>query len=77
MEGLNMKCKTTYEQDHYSQHLFIERFLKVFGKDYTHHAKIAKELKKRNDDIYRTLMVGVLHSSDVMITFKIRTTDYK
>ena len=67
-----MKCKTTYtyKQDHYSQRLFIERFLKVFGKDYAHHAKIAKELQERNDDIYRTLMVGVFHSNDVMITFK-------
>lgn len=26
--------------------------------DYAHHAKIAKELRKRNEEIYRTVMVS-------------------
>ena len=31
----------------------------VLGRDYAHHAKIAKELKERNEDIYNTVMVGI------------------
>ena len=31
----------------------------VLGRDYAHHAKTAKELKERNEDIYNTVMVGI------------------
>ena len=31
----------------------------VLGRDYAHHAKMAKELKERNEDIYNTVMVGI------------------
>ena len=30
----------------------------VLGKDYAHHAKMAKKLEERNEDIYNTVMVG-------------------
>ena len=31
----------------------------VLGKDYAHHARMAKELEERNEDIYNTVMVGI------------------
>ena len=31
----------------------------VLGRDYAHHAKMAKELKERNEDIYNKVMVGI------------------
>ena len=33
-------------------------FLIKFGKEYTRHAEIVKEVKQRNDDIYWKMMVG-------------------
>ena len=43
--------------------LFINFFLKRFGKEYAQHAEIVKELAQRNDEIYRTVMVSILHYS--------------
>ena len=34
--------------------------LKTFGKEYSIHVKEAKELKKRNEDCYSAVMVGVV-----------------
>ena len=34
-----------------------ESCLKAFGKKYSYHAKIAQELKERNEYIYWTVMV--------------------
>ena len=34
--------------------------LKSFGKEYSIHAKIAKKLRKKNEKIYRTVMVGIV-----------------
>ena len=34
--------------------------LKTFGKEYSIHVKIAKELKKRNEEIYSAVMVGIV-----------------
>ena len=39
--------------------LFINFFLKRFGKEYAQHAEIVKELAQRNDEIYRTVMVSI------------------
>ena len=36
---------------------FVDFILKKFGEKYSHHAEIAKECKKRNDEIYREVMV--------------------
>ena len=33
--------------------------LEKFGKEYSVHAKIAKVLKKKNEEIYSTVMVGI------------------
>lgn len=33
----------------------------VLGKDYAHHARMAKELEEKNEDIYNTVMVGIGH----------------
>ena len=32
---------------------------KTFGKEYSIHAEIAKELKKKNEDLYSSVMVGI------------------
>ena len=40
--------------------LFINFFLKRFGKEYAQHAEIVKELAQRNDEIYRTVMVSII-----------------
>ena len=37
----------------------VEFLLQKFGKKYSIHAKIAKELKKKNEKIYSTVMVGI------------------
>ena len=34
--------------------------LKSFGKEYSIHAKIAKKLRKMNEEIYSTVMVGIV-----------------
>ena len=34
--------------------------LKTFEKEYSIHVKIAKELKKRNEEIYSAVMVGIV-----------------
>ena len=48
---------------------FINFFLKKFGKEYTRHAEIVKEVKQRNDDIYWKMMVGrVILSFDFVRT---------
>ena len=39
---------------------FLKLLLKVFGEKYSHHAKIALELKERNKYIYWTVMVGIV-----------------
>ena len=47
---------------------FINFFLKKFGKEYTRHAEIVKEVKQRNDDIYWKMMIGrVILSFDFVI----------
>ena len=37
-----------------------EFLLKTFGKDYSIHAEIAKELKKKNEDFYSIVMVCIV-----------------
>ena len=36
-------------------------FLKLLGKEYSRHAEIAVECKKRNDEIYRKVMVSIVY----------------
>ena len=38
----------------------VEFLLKKCGKEYSVHAKTAKALKKKNEEIYSTMMVGVV-----------------
>ena len=38
----------------------VEFLLRKFGKEYSIHAKIAKERKQRNEEIYSTVMVGIV-----------------
>ena len=44
---------------------FTDFLLKMSAKEYVYHANIAKELKKKNEDIYSQVMVSVAlqHSS--------------
>ena len=44
---------------------FTNFLLKMFGKEYIYHANIAKELKKKNEDIYSQVMISIaLQHSD-------------
>ena len=45
-EQWDMHCKTTYSPSN--------------SKDYPSHAKIAKERRKQNEEIYTTVMVGMV-----------------
>ena len=47
-------------RDYCPQNRFVTFVLKVLGKDYAHHAKIAKKLKKQTEEIYSTVMVGIV-----------------
>ena len=38
----------------------VEFLLRKFGKEYSIHAKIAKKLRKKNEKIYSTVMVGIV-----------------
>ena len=38
----------------------VDFLLKKHGKEYSMHAKIAKECKKKNEEIYSTVMVGIV-----------------
>lgn len=41
------------------ENLFLEFYLKLFGKEYTHHKRVAKKLKERNVNIYKTVLVSM------------------
>ena len=41
------------------QNRFINYFKKLFGKGCARHPEIVKKLKKRNENIYSTVMVGI------------------
>ena len=41
-----------------------EFLLKTFGKEYSIHDKIAKELKKKNEDFYSAVMVGIVMTAE-------------
>ena len=51
---------TLFEREFRPANHFINFFLTKFGKEYTRHAEIAKEVKQRNDEIYRKVMVGIV-----------------
>ena len=55
-----------WSNNHYVLRFFAKKYiqftnflLKMFGKEYIYHANIAKELKKKNEDIYNQVMVSV------------------
>lgn len=51
---------TLFGREFSPANLFINFFLKRFGKEYAQHAEIVKELAQRNDEIYRTVMVSII-----------------
>ena len=69
-EWMRTLNQSVYSPNDYSLVLFgkkfhlinasLKLFLKVFGRKYSHHAKIARELKERNKYIYWTVMVGTV-----------------
>ena len=48
---------TLFGKDFRLAKCFVTFFLKKVGKEYSRHAEIVKECKKRNDEIYRKVMV--------------------
>ena len=41
------------------ENLFLEFYLKLFGKEYIHPKRVAKKLKERNVNIYKTVLVSM------------------
>ena len=51
---------TLLGRDYSPENHCVRFFVKLFGKEYERHAKIVNELKERNDNIYKTVMVSII-----------------
>ena len=51
---------TLLGRDYITENRCVRFIVKLFGKEYGRHVKIANELKERNDNIYKTVMVSII-----------------
>ena len=73
---LQIRCKSNYKpDDEWLPRKFLPgiswidsilRFLgKHFGQEYDYHVKVAKTLKEKNDNIYKTVMVSYMYTQEL------------
>ena len=59
---------TLLGRDYRPENRYIRFFVKLFGREYEYHVKVANELKERNDYIFKTVMVSINYARLCTIT---------